>query len=171
VLSKFNVLCNKEIKPNTRQLLRFFFSLYNPSSLTNIRCVVEMSKMESKFPHDQPKLISAESTCQFKFQKLEISKEINPHPSPPSCVLYARNFYIQFHFLHPVSLFMILFHHSAAQIKGAQRRKNRLIESNEKYRYLTKIDLERDCAAGVYLSEAPSPPRFLFGVVKQICRF
>jgi hypothetical protein len=26
-------------------------------------------------------------------------------------------------------------------------------------------------AAGVYLSEAPSPPRFLFGVVKQFCRF
>jgi hypothetical protein len=26
-------------------------------------------------------------------------------------------------------------------------------------------------AAGAYLSEAPSPLRFLFGVVKQICRF
>jgi hypothetical protein len=26
---------------------------------------------------------------------------------------------------------------------------------------------ERDSAAGVYLSETPSPPRFLFGVVKQ----
>ena len=28
-----------------------------------------------------------------------------------------------------------------------------------------KIDLERDFAAGVYLSEAPSPPRLLFEVV------
>jgi hypothetical protein len=27
-----------------------------------------------------------------------------------------------------------------------------------------------DLAAGVYLSEAPSPPTFLFGVVKQFCR-
>jgi hypothetical protein len=26
-------------------------------------------------------------------------------------------------------------------------------------------------AAGVYLSETPSPPRFLFGVVKQFCWF
>ncbi len=26
-------------------------------------------------------------------------------------------------------------------------------------------------AAGVYLSEAHYPPRFLFGVVKQFCRF
>ncbi len=33
------------------------------------------------------------------------------------------------------------------------------------------IDLERDFAAGVYLSEAPSPPKFLFGVAKQFCRF
>jgi hypothetical protein len=28
-----------------------------------------------------------------------------------------------------------------------------------------------DLAAGVYLSEASSPPRFLLGVVKQFCRF
>ncbi len=35
----------------------------------------------------------------------------------------------------------------------------------------SKIGMERDLAAGVYLSEAPSPPRFLFGVVKQFCRF
>ncbi len=28
-----------------------------------------------------------------------------------------------------------------------------------------KIDLKRDFAAGAYLSEAPSPPRFVFGVV------
>jgi hypothetical protein len=28
-----------------------------------------------------------------------------------------------------------------------------------------------DLVEGVYLSEAPSPPRFLFGVVKQFCRF
>ncbi len=35
-----------------------------------------------------------------------------------------------------------------------------------------KIDLYKDFyAAGVYLSEAPSLPRFLFGVVKQFCRF
>jgi hypothetical protein len=30
-----------------------------------------------------------------------------------------------------------------------------------------KIVLQRDMAAGDYLSEAPSPPRFLFGMVKQ----
>ncbi len=41
---------------------------------------------------------------------------------------------------------------------------------NPKGRLFLKIDLERDLAAGVYLSEAPSPPRFLFGVVKQFCR-
>ncbi len=34
-----------------------------------------------------------------------------------------------------------------------------------------KIDSQRADAAGVYLSEAPTPPRFLFGVVKQFCRF
>ncbi len=28
-----------------------------------------------------------------------------------------------------------------------------------------KIDLQKDFAAGDYLSEAPSPPRILFGVV------
>ncbi len=27
----------------------------------------------------------------------------------------------------------------------------------------------KDLAAGVYLSEAPSPSRFLFGVIKQLC--
>ncbi len=31
-----------------------------------------------------------------------------------------------------------------------------------------KFDLQRDYAAGVYLSEAPSRPRFLFGVKKAI---
>jgi hypothetical protein len=34
--------------------------------------------------------------------------------------------------------------------------------SNDKYKYL---------AAGVYLSEDPSPTWFLFGVVKQFCRY
>jgi hypothetical protein len=42
--------------------------------------------------------------------------------------------------------------------------------SNPKCR-LFLLDLLRDLEAGVYLSEAPSPPRFLFGVVKQFCRF
>jgi hypothetical protein len=41
--------------------------------------------------------------------------------------------------------------------------KIRLKESHDKYRYLKK--LTSDFAAVVYLSEAPSPPRFLFGVV------
>ncbi len=31
-----------------------------------------------------------------------------------------------------------------------------------------KIDLQRDFPTGVYLSEAPSPPRFLFGSGKVI---
>ncbi len=47
----------------------------------------------------------------------------------------------------------------------------KLIDSNPKCRLFLKIDLKRDMAAGVYLSEAPSPPRFWFGVVKQFCRF
>jgi hypothetical protein len=34
-----------------------------------------------------------------------------------------------------------------------------------------KIDQLRYLAAGVYLSEAPSPSRFLVAVVKQFCRF
>ncbi len=34
-----------------------------------------------------------------------------------------------------------------------------------------KIDLYRDFAAGDYLSEAPFPPRFLFGMVRQFSRF
>ncbi len=45
------------------------------------------------------------------------------------------------------------------------RRKIRLIESNAKCRYL-KINLYwGDFAACFYLYEAPSPPRFLYGVV------
>jgi hypothetical protein len=43
--------------------------------------------------------------------------------------------------------------------------------SNPEGRIFLKNDLERDLAEGDYLSEAPSPPRFLFGVVKQFCRF
>jgi hypothetical protein len=42
---------------------------------------------------------------------------------------------------------------------------------NPKGRLFLKIDLLWDLAAGVYPSEAPSPPRFLFGVVKQLCGF
>jgi hypothetical protein len=38
----------------------------------------------------------------------------------------------------------------------------KLIDSNPKRRLFLKIDLQRDLAAGVYLSEEPSPPRFLF---------
>ncbi len=39
-----------------------------------------------------------------------------------------------------------------------------LIESNAKCRYLKKIYLQSDFA-GVYLSEAPSPTRFLFAIL------
>jgi hypothetical protein len=36
----------------------------------------------------------------------------------------------------------------------------------------TKVYLKRDLTAGLYLSEAPLPSyRFLFGVVKQFCKF
>jgi len=38
---------------------------------------------------------------------------------------------------------------------------------NPKCRLFLKIDQYWYLAAGVYLSEAPYPPRFLFGVVKQ----
>ncbi len=49
------------------------------------------------------------------------------------------------------------------------RRLIRLIESNAKCRHLKLIiDLKRDFAEGVYLSEAPSPPRFLFGDLKVL---
>jgi hypothetical protein len=40
-----------------------------------------------------------------------------------------------------------------------------------KGRLFLKTALLRYLAAGVYLSEAPSPPRFLVGLVMQICRF
>ncbi len=56
-------------------------------------------------------------------------------------------------------------------MKELYRRNIRLIESNDKMSLSKKIYLYRDFAAGVYLSEAPSPPRFLFGVVKQFNRF
>ncbi len=36
---------------------------------------------------------------------------------------------------------------------------------------ILKIDLWRDFAAGVYMFAALSSPRFLFGLVKQFCRF
>jgi hypothetical protein len=42
---------------------------------------------------------------------------------------------------------------------------------NPKVRLFLKIDLYRDLAAGVNLSEASSPPRFLFGAASQFCRF
>ncbi len=42
---------------------------------------------------------------------------------------------------------------------------------NPKCLAFLKIYQQRYLAAGVYPSEAPSPPRFLFGVVKQFCRF
>jgi hypothetical protein len=41
--------------------------------------------------------------------------------------------------------------------------KIRLIEGNAKCDHLKKWDLERDFVAAIYLSEAPSPPRFLSG--------
>jgi hypothetical protein len=40
-----------------------------------------------------------------------------------------------------------------------------------KCRLFLKIDQLRYLATGAYISEAPSPPRFLFGVVPQFCRF
>ncbi len=42
---------------------------------------------------------------------------------------------------------------------------------NPKGRLFYKIDLLRDLAAGVYLSEAHCPPWFMFGVLKEFCRF
>ncbi len=51
------------------------------------------------------------------------------------------------------------------KMQSWDRRKLRLIESNAKCSYL-KIDLPRDFVAGVFLSEAPSPPSILFGVEK-----
>ncbi len=39
---------------------------------------------------------------------------------------------------------------------------------NPKCRHFLKIELYRDLAGG---AEAPSPPRFLFGMVKQFCGF
>jgi hypothetical protein len=50
------------------------------------------------------------------------------------------------------------------QLLVVKRRKIRLIESNAKC-HLKKLTVKEDFAAGVYLSEASSPPRFLFGVV------
>jgi hypothetical protein len=49
--------------------------------------------------------------------------------------------------------------------------KYRHIDTKAKCRHLKIIHLFRGFAAGVYLSEAPSLPRFLFGVVEQFCRF
>jgi hypothetical protein len=43
--------------------------------------------------------------------------------------------------------------------------------SNPKGHIFLKIYLQRDLVEGVYLFEAPSPPTFLFGVVKQFCGF
>jgi hypothetical protein len=52
------------------------------------------------------------------------------------------------------------------------RRKIRLIESNVKCRYLKKFTCKGSVfAAGAYLIGAPSPPRFLFWVVRQFCSF
>ncbi len=39
---------------------------------------------------------------------------------------------------------------------------------NTEWRLFLEIDQQRYLAAGVYLSEVPSPPRFLFGVVKLV---
>jgi hypothetical protein len=47
---------------------------------------------------------------------------------------------------------------------GIPGRKIRLTESNTKCRHLKK-STNKDFAAGACLSEAPTPPRFLFGVV------
>ena len=43
--------------------------------------------------------------------------------------------------------------------------------TNSEGRIFLNIDLERDLAAGVYLSEAPFPTRFVLGVVQQFCGF
>ncbi len=50
-------------------------------------------------------------------------------------------------------------HLSNEHVLGYTRRKIRLIESNAKF------DLKTDFVAGIYLSEAPYHPRFLFGEV------
>jgi hypothetical protein len=42
---------------------------------------------------------------------------------------------------------------------------------NPKGRLFLKIDLERDLAAGVYLSEAPSPSSFLFGLAYKMYKY
>jgi hypothetical protein len=55
-------------------------------------------------------------------------------------------------------------------VNGSIRRKIGPIESNAKGRHKKKLPV-RDFAAGVYLREAPYPPRFLFGVVWQFFRF
>jgi hypothetical protein len=47
---------------------------------------------------------------------------------------------------------------------GYDRRKIRLIESNAKCRHLKNFPV-KGLGAGGYLSEAPSPPKFLFWVV------
>jgi hypothetical protein len=53
-------------------------------------------------------------------------------------------------------------------VRVPKRRKIILIESNAKYRYLKKFTCKGTLR---HLSETPSPLRFLFGVVKQFCRF
>jgi hypothetical protein len=50
-------------------------------------------------------------------------------------------------------------------------RKIRLVESSAKCLHLKKFTCKGIFAAGVYLTEAPCPPRLLFGVVKQFWRF
>ncbi len=51
-------------------------------------------------------------------------------------------------------------------VNGTLHGSNSFRDTNPKCRLFLKIDL----AACVYLSEAPSPPRFLIGVVKLFCR-
>jgi hypothetical protein len=50
------------------------------------------------------------------------------------------------------------------------RRKIRLIENTAKWRYLKSWPVKELCCS-VYLSQAPSHPMFLFGVVKQFVGF
>jgi hypothetical protein len=53
--------------------------------------------------------------------------------------------------------------------KRGSRSRIRLIEGNAKSPRL-KSNLEKDLAAAVYLSQAPSPPNIFLWVVKQFCR-
>ncbi len=55
--------------------------------------------------------------------------------------------------------------------QGVEPKKDKTHRRQSKMSSSKKIDLSRDFAAAIYLCEAPSPPRFVFGVVEKFCRF